>query len=230
MTVPIRQIRSFVRRHGRLTTGQQRALQELWQRYGIDVADDPLDLRALFNEPQQVILEIGFGNGDSLLNQAQAHPQTAYLGIEVYQPGVGRLLQQLAQQQVSNVKVICHDAVEVIRHNIPDNSLDGVQIFFPDPWPKKRHHKRRLIQPDFIKSLVPKLKSGAYLHLATDWQPYAEHMLEVLSAQPDLTNCAPDNTYYPRPAHRPLTKFEQRGERLGHEVFDLMFQRCAPSS
>jgi tRNA (guanine-N7-)-methyltransferase len=227
MTVPIRQIRSFVRRQGRLTTGQQRALQELWQRYGIDVADDSLDLNTLFNEPQLVILEIGFGNGESLLSQAQAHPQTAYLGIEVYQPGVGRLLQRLAQQQINNVKLICHDAVEVICHNIADNSLDGVQIFFPDPWPKKRHHKRRLIQPDFINLLVPKLTTDAYLHLATDWQPYAEHMLAVLSAQPDLINCAPDKTYYPRPMHRPLTKFEQRGERLGHEVFDLMFQRTS---
>ncbi|NKB46510.1 MAG: tRNA (guanosine(46)-N7)-methyltransferase TrmB [Legionellales bacterium] len=226
MTDKRRTIHSFVRRQGRLTTSQRRALLELWQDYGIDVTDQPLVLADVFGDCQSIVLEIGFGNGDSLCRQAQAHPHIGYLGIEVYQPGVGRLLNQLADHQLTNVKLICEDAVTVLQHNIPTGSLDGVQIFFPDPWPKKRHHKRRLIQPAFIDLLVPKLTATGCIHLATDWPPYAQQMLTVLEAHPQLVNGAAEGGYYPRPTQRPLTKFEQRGERLGHPVFDLLFQRA----
>jgi tRNA (guanine-N7-)-methyltransferase len=220
-----RRIRSFVRREGRLTRGQQRALDELLPRFGIDPAAGQLNLDTLFGRDNPKVLEIGFGNGASLAQQARDNPATDFVGIEVHRPGVGHLLAELQQLGLTNVRVVCADAVEVLQHCIADQALDGVQIFFPDPWPKKRHHKRRLVQPGFIQLIARKLKTGATLHLATDWQNYAEHMIEVLNTVRSLHNTAKNGGYVPRPAFRPLTKFEQRGQRLGHGVWDLVFRK-----
>jgi tRNA (guanine-N7-)-methyltransferase len=172
------------------------------------------------------ILEIGFGMGQALLAMAQQNPQQNFIGIEVHRPGVGNLLSELEAQQINNVRVFCADAVEVLRYCIPDHFLSGINIFFPDPWPKKRHHKRRLIQTDFVLLLQQKLKSQGFLHLATDWQHYAEHMMAVLNTVPGFINAAGEGNFMPRPENRPLTKFEQRGQQLGHEVWDLVFYRC----
>jgi len=220
-----RRIRSFVRREGRLTSGQQRALDELLPRYGLDTDSGLFDLDEVFDRHQARILEIGFGNGTSLAQQASENPDTDFIGIEVHRPGVGHLLSELERLALSNVRVICADAVEVMQHCIPDLALDGIQIFFPDPWPKKRHHKRRLLQTEFVRLLARKLRSGATLHLATDWQNYAEQMVEVLSSISNLRNTATHGDFVPRPAFRPLTKFEQRGQRLGHGVWDLVFRK-----
>jgi len=216
-------ITSFVRREGRLTSGQRRALTSLWDRYGIDTKLEPLDFDNLFQRHASHIVEIGFGNGESLAAMAQAHPEADFLGIEVHRPGVGHLLICIETLGLSNLRVLCADAVEVLKYQLPDASLDRTQVFFPDPWPKKRHHKRRLIQPDFVELLARKLRPGAYLHLATDWEDYALHMLKVLESACDFVNTA-DN-FAPRPAYRPLTKFEQRGLRRGHAVWELIFQR-----
>jgi tRNA (guanine-N7-)-methyltransferase len=218
---PHRPIRSFVRREGRLTPGQKRALETLWPRFGIDYSEEPLDLAAIFGRPAPVTLEIGFGNGESLAAMAQAAPERDFIGIEVHRPGVGHLLQRIEALGLGNLRVMCHDAVEVLKHQIPPGSLDTVQIFFPDPWHKKRHHKRRLIQPVFVALLARCLRPGGTLHLATDWEDYARHMLEVLEASPDLRNTA--QRFSSRPHHRPLTRFEQRGQRLGHGVWDVIF-------
>lgn len=221
-----RPIRSFVLRQGRLTPAQQRALDEAMPRYGVAYAPQPLDLAAVFGRGDGAkIVEIGFGMGETTAAIAQAQPERDFLGIEVHTPGVGSLLKQVQAQGLENVRVVQHDAVEVLRHMIPDASLDGVHIFFPDPWHKKRHHKRRLIQAEFVGLLALKLKPGGYLHMATDWQEYAEWALDVLCAEPRLENTAQD--YAPRPAYRPLTKFERRGLRLGHGVWDLVFRRAA---
>lgn len=219
-----RAIRSFVRREGRLTPGQERALAELYPRYGVELADAALDFPALFGRRAPVVLEIGFGNGDSLAAMAKAHPERDYFGIEVHRPGVGHLLMQIEREGLGNLRVIDADAQEVVKR-VPPQSLYGVQLFFPDPWPKKRHHKRRLVQPAWVASMREKLVPGGFLHLATDWENYAEHMLEVLSAAPGLRNSAGAGNYSPRPAERPLTKFEQRGQRKGHGVWDLIFVR-----
>ena len=219
-----RPIRSFVLRQGRLTHGQQRALDELMPVFGVPYAPALLNLDAVFGRADSLkILEIGFGMGDSTAKIAQAQPERDFLGVEVHAPGVGSLLKQIGELELKNLRIIQHDAVEVLKHMIADASLDGVHIFFPDPWHKKRHHKRRLIQSEFIRLLCSKLKAGAYIHVATDWQEYAEWVLEVLQQEPLLENTAQD--YAPKPDYRPLTKFENRGIKLGHGVWDLIFRR-----
>lgn len=220
-----RAIRSFVLRQGRLTPAQQRAVETLLPVYGIPYAPQPLELDAAFGRAAPKILEIGFGMGAATAQIAAANPDQDYLGIEVHTPGVGNLLKLMEEQGLTNLRVIQHDAVEVLRDMIGDGVLDGVHIFFPDPWPKKRHHKRRLVQAEFVKLLCSKLKPGGYLHFATDWEEYAQWTLEVLAAEPLLQNTVAD--YAPRPEYRPLTKFEQRGLNLGHGVWDLIFKRVA---
>ncbi|MEN8218289.1 MAG: tRNA (guanosine(46)-N7)-methyltransferase TrmB [Pseudomonadota bacterium] len=217
-------IRSFVRRRGRITAGQQRALDTLWPHYGVDT-DKMLDLNALFGRPAEKHLEIGFGSGDALVTMAKAHPEHDYLGIDIYRPGIGHLLLQIEAAELTNVRVICADAVEVLQDQLPLYSLDAVYLFFPDPWSKKRHQKRRLVQPDFVKLLAQRMKSGGYLQLATDWENYAEQMLEVLEAAPEFINHVAGGGFADRPPERPLTKFEQRGLRLGHRVWDLVYLR-----
>ncbi|WP_294845267.1 tRNA (guanosine(46)-N7)-methyltransferase TrmB [uncultured Gilliamella sp.] len=219
---PKRTIRSFVLRQGRLTKGQEHALTHLWPIFGIDYQSGT---NIEFNHSQPTVLEIGFGMGASLVEMAKAAPNKNFIGIEVHKPGVGACLMAIEDNQLSNLKVMCHDAVEVLENMIPDNSLDKVQIFFPDPWHKARHNKRRIIQPAFVNLISQKLKSGGILHLATDWQHYAEHMLEVLSNADAFTNLSPTNDYVPRPEDRPITKFEKRGQNLGHGVWDLQFIR-----
>ena len=220
-----RSIRSFVTRAGRITAAQQRALETLWPQYGLDYREEPLALTALFGREAPCTLEIGFGNGANLVALARAHPQRHYLGVEVHRPGVGRLLLALEQEALTNVRVVCHDAVEVLERQIAPGSLAEVLILFPDPWPKKRHHKRRLIQPAFIALAERALAAGGVLRLATDWQPYALEMLAHLGAAPGLRNLAVDGGFVARPAERIPTRFELRGTRLGHEVWDLAFAR-----
>jgi tRNA (guanine-N7-)-methyltransferase len=223
----LRRIRSFVRREGRMTHAQREALRTLWPRFGVDYAPALLDPDALFARHAPRVIEIGFGMGQSLAQMAQARPDTDFLGIEVHRPGVGNLLNLIERHHLCNVRILCHDAVEVLQHCIPDDSIDCVQLFFPDPWPKKRHHKRRLVQSDFVELIRRKLRPGGILHLATDWQDYAEHMLGVMRQATGFTNLSARGEFMPRPAYRPLTKFEQRGQRLGHGVWDLMFRRSA---
>src|SRR5512145_1489715 len=217
-----RHIRSFVLRQGLVSPAQQRAVDTLLPRFGLPYVAQTLDLDLAFGRAAPKILEIGFGMGDSTATIALAHPENDYLALEVHTPGVGNLLKLIDAQQITNIRIMQHDAVEVLRDMIPDGSLDGVHIFFPDPWHKARHNKRRLIQAPFIAKLVQKIKPGGYIHVATDWQDYAEQVLRVLSEEPLLENIAAD--YAPRPEYRPLTKFEQRGIRLGHGVWDLVFR------
>jgi tRNA (guanine-N7-)-methyltransferase len=218
-----RHIRSFVLRQGRVSPAQQRAVDLGMPRFGIPYAPQPLDLEQAFGRNAPRILEIGFGMGDSTATIAAAHPENDYLALEVHTPGVGNLLKLIDEQHIGNLRLIQHDAVEVLRDMIADASLDGVHIYFPDPWHKARHNKRRLVQPPFVASLMSKLKTGAYIHFATDWQDYAEQALAVFTAEPQLENSA--DGYAPRPDYRPLTKFEQRGIRLGHGVWDLIFRK-----
>jgi tRNA (guanine-N7-)-methyltransferase len=218
-------IRSFVIRAGRITPAQQRALDELWPGFGVEYSPAPLDASALFGRAAPRTVEIGFGNGDNLLQLAAAHPERDFLGIEVHRSGVGRVLLGLASRQLRNVRLICHDAVEVLERQLPAGSVEEILILFPDPWPKKRHHKRRLIQAPFATLAASRLAPGGVLRLATDWQPYALQMLETLAAIPQLANLASDGGFAPRPAEREPTRFERRGERLGHEVWDLAFRR-----
>ena len=218
-----RAIRSFVLRAGRMGSGQTKALEELGPRFVLPYADGPLDWRAAFGREAPRILEIGFGMGGATAEIARDQPEQDFLGVEVHTPGVGALLKLIGERNLSNLRIVQHDAVEVLRHMIAKGSLDGIHIFFPDPWHKKRHHKRRLIQPAFVELLANCLKPGGYLHLATDWENYGFQMLDVLSANPHLRNSAAN--FAPRPAYRPLTKFEQRGLRLGHGVWDLVFLR-----
>ena len=218
-----RPIRSFVLRQGRVSAAQARACAQLLPRYGIPYAPQPLDLERTFGRSAPKILEIGFGMGETTAAIAAAHPENDYLGIEVHTPGVGSLLKLIDGRSIGNLRLIQHDAVEVLREMIAPGSLDGAHIFFPDPWPKKRHHKRRLVQPDFVSLLASRIKSGGYVHLATDWQEYAEQMLAVLSAEPMLANTAAG--YAPRPDYRPQTKFETRGLKLGHGVWDVVFRK-----
>ena len=220
-----RPIRSYVLREGRLTAGQERAFAELWQRFGIDYAGAPLALRAVFGNDRPVWLEIGFGNGDTLATLAERHPERNFLGIEVHRPGVGHLLLQLEARDLGNVRVLRHDAVEVLRNALPPASLAGAYLFFPDPWHKRRHHKRRILQPGFVELLARVIQPGGRFHAATDWEDYARHMLAVLEASPAFENVAGPARFAPRPADRPQTRFEQRGRRLGHEVRDLVFRR-----
>jgi tRNA (guanine-N7-)-methyltransferase len=220
-----RSIRSFVTRAGRITAAQQRALEELWPKYGVEFAPAPLDVPALFGRAAPLTLEIGFGNGDNLARLATAYPQRDFLGIEVHRAGVGRLMLALQAQGLSNVRIICHDAVEVLEQQIRTGSVAEMLILFPDPWPKKRHHKRRLLQDAFVQLAAERLSRGGVLRVATDWQPYALQMLETLSACTALENLAAGGGFVPRPAEREPTRFERRGERLGHEVWDLAFRR-----
>ena len=221
-----RAIRSFVTRAGRITEAQERALQMLWPKYGVEPnVTSPMDFDSLFGRHAPRTVEIGFGNGDNLVKMAAAHPERDYLGIEVHRPGIGRVLLAADTLGLTNVRVICHDAVEVLGRQIAVDSLDEVVILFPDPWPKKRHHKRRLIQSAFIELVAGRLQPGGILRMATDWQPYAQEMLATTQANPRLHNLAADGTYIPRPAERIPTRFEKRGERLGHDVWDLAFRR-----
>ncbi len=222
---PQRRVRSFVRRQGRLTEGQNRALETLWDDYGLALDAGVLDYAAVFGNANPVILEIGFGNGASLLQMAQNAPDKNFLGVEVHRPGVGKLINDADRAGVHNLKVFCDDAIEVLEKNIGDSSLAGVQLFFPDPWHKKKHHKRRIVKPEFAQQIRSKLKIGGYFHMATDWEHYAQQMLEVLSEAPGFVNQAGAGAYAPRPDYRPITKFETRGARLGHGVWDLVFIR-----
>jgi tRNA (guanine-N7-)-methyltransferase len=214
-------------RGGRITEAQQRALDCLWPKYGIAFERQMVDLDSVFGRRVPRTVEIGFGNGENLAALAAAHPDRDYLGIEVHRPGVGRLLLALEERQLPNTRVICHDAVEVLEWQIAPQALAEVLILFPDPWPKKRHHKRRLLQPAFVQLVVERLSVGGALRFATDWQPYAQAALEVLSANPLLRNSAADGTFVPRPSERAPTRFERRGERLGHDVWDLSFIRIS---
>ena len=219
-----RRIRSFVLRQGRLTKGQEKALTDQWPRFGVEYKPERIDLSAISGRADSPkILEIGFGMGETTAKIAQTLPEKDFLGVEVHTPGVGALLKLIEESSIPNIRIIQHDAVDVLNHMLPDASLDGVHIFFPDPWHKKRHHKRRLIQSEFVKLLCAKIKLGGYLHVATDWQEYAEWVLEVLQAEPLLKNTAQE--YAEKPAYRPLTKFENRGIKLGHGVWDLVFSR-----
>lgn len=225
-----RPIRSFVRRQGRITLGQERALEDLFPRFGLTLEQGRMDLEQLFGRQADTILEIGFGDGHSLSAMANAHPEKNYIGIEVHRPGVGSLLLDVEKYELSNVRVFCEDAIEVLSRCIPDESLAGIQLFFPDPWHKKRHHKRRILNTDFVETVEKKLQPGGYFHAATDWENYAEQMMEVLSASTKLSNQAGTEQYMPRPDYRPLTKFENRGQRLGHGVWDLIFTKKATNN
>ncbi|MBL8503215.1 MAG: tRNA (guanosine(46)-N7)-methyltransferase TrmB [Rhodocyclaceae bacterium] len=218
-----RPIRSYVLRQGRVSRAQAAAHEGLLPLYGIEYKKEILDFATLFGRRAETILEIGFGMGETTAAIAAAHPEKNFLGIEVHTPGVGSLLKQIAAAGLGNLRLVQHDAVEVLRDMIAPDSLDGIHIFFPDPWPKKRHHKRRLVQTDFVALLAGRLKPGGYLHLATDWRDYAEQMLAVLAAEPRLENTA--EGFAPRPDHRPQTKFETRGLKLGHDVWDLVFRK-----
>ncbi|MDP1708400.1 MAG: tRNA (guanosine(46)-N7)-methyltransferase TrmB [Gammaproteobacteria bacterium] len=218
----IRPVRSFVLRQGRITTAQRTALHTLWHHYGVECVGAPINLDLLFGRSAPRVLEIGFGMGDALAAMAQAHPEQDYLGIEVHRPGVGNLLRLLAEQQSSNAHVLCGDAVEMLHLDLPDAAFDAVHLFFPDPWPKRRHHKRRIVQPAFAALIAKKLRRGGRFHLCTDWEEYAAQMLEVLNAVPGLVNVSPSGGYADR-SERPLSKFERRAVREGRIVRDLMF-------
>lgn len=218
-----RGIRSFVCRTGRMTAGQQQAYAANWPRYGVEPGAAPLDFSSLFAQPAPVVIEIGFGMGHSLAAMALANPQLNYIGVEVHRPGVGSLLAEVAQKNLPNIRLVHGDAVPLLTHRIADHSLAGVQIFFPDPWHKTRHHKRRLIQPEFVNLLQRKLQQGGFVHLATDWHPYAIHMMQVLSETPGFVNVAGPGQFVAQADWRPATKFERRGQALGHGVWDLYF-------
>ncbi len=218
-----RTIRSFVLRQGRISNAQRRAYETLLTQYGIPYSENALALNQVFGRNAPKILEIGFGMGGTTATIAHRHPENDYLGIEVHTPGVGSLLNQIEQLGLTNLRIIQHDAVEVLHDMLPIDSLDGVHIYFPDPWPKARHHKRRLVQPQLIARLCELLKSNGYVHIATDWEDYAEYILQVLTQEPQLINIA--SGYAPRPDYRPMTKFEQRGIELGHDVWDMIFRK-----
>jgi tRNA (guanine-N7-)-methyltransferase len=219
-----RTIKSYVLRQGRLTRGQQQALDTLWSDYGINYTAEALNFDQCFEQQAPVTLEIGFGNGESLLQQAERHPENNYLGIEVHRPGVGHLIKRAHDTGLHNLRVINHDAVEVLQHQIADNSLDCIQLFFPDPWHKKRHHKRRIVQPAFVQMICTKLKTGGLFHLATDWENYAEHMMAVMEQAQGFDNTAGKGNYA-GDTDRPPTKFEHRGRKLGHGVWDLVYEK-----
>src|SRR5262245_24169511 len=223
MPLAPRHIRSYVLRQGRISNAQRRAHTDLLPAYGVPFSPVPLDLERVFGRAAPKILEIGFGMGETTAEIAQRHPENDYLGVEVHTPGVGSLLARIAESRLSNVRIVQHDAVEVLERMLAPATLDGVHLFFPDPWPKKRHHKRRLLQGPFVSLLAARMKSGAILHACTDWEDYAAQMLEVLSAEPSLRNTA--SGYAQRPDTRPQTKFERRGLRLGHRVWDLVFRK-----
>jgi len=217
-------IRSFIRRQGRATVGQKQALENHWDQYCLSPEDD-LNLVQAFGRDAPLIIEIGFGNGASLADMAEANPDFNYLGIEVHRPGVGHLMMLLEQRGITNVRIYHHDAIEILEQKIPDRSIAAVHLFFPDPWHKRRHHKRRIVRPSFLDLLNQKLARGGYFHAATDWEDYANDMLATLSANTSLKNTSPTGDYCPRPDYRPLTKFENRGLKLGHGVWDLIFTK-----
>ena len=219
----LRKIQSFVRRSGRISKAQSIGLNELWHDYGVDLNEKKLDFNKLFLSKNNVTLEVGFGNGDSLLEMAIDQPNQNFLGVEVYEAGVGRLINEANKNKLSNLKIIKDDAVEVLKNNILDNSISHFQLFFPDPWHKKKHHKRRIVQISFLDLLSNKLKKDGIVHIATDWENYAEHIMELLESHSHFKNCAGDHMYSLRPKNRPLTKFENRGQKLGHGVWDIIF-------
>lgn len=220
----MRTVRSFVLRQGRLTSGQEVALEKVWPIFGIEVSDDVLDFTKIFGRQAPITLEIGFGNGDSLATMAKNAPERDFVGIEVHRPGVGRLLHLIEEYELNNLRVIRDDAVEVIKNNIAENSLNCVQLFFPDPWHKKKHNKRRIVQPDFVSLLASRIQEGGIFHMATDWQEYAEHMAEVMEAHADFESIG-NSPYSEKPERRPETKFERRGLDRGHGVWDLLYPR-----
>ncbi|VAW68891.1 tRNA (guanine(46)-N(7))-methyltransferase [hydrothermal vent metagenome] len=222
---PPRRIRSFVKREGRLTPGQQLALDTLWPEFGIDFSEAPLNLQELFGRDAETILEIGFGNGESLYQMAQQNPHKNYIGIEVHRPGAGHLLHLMQTSGCENIRISTHDAVEVLQQQITDASIDKFQLFFPDPWHKRKHHKRRIVQTNFIQQIARKLKTDGLFHMATDWEHYAKQMLKELNNSPLFINLSEDACFVPRPKERPVTKFEKRGRQLGHGVWDLLFQK-----
>lgn len=220
-------IRSYVIRGGRITVGQKKAFDSYWNDYGLSLFDGPLNVEQAFPQAGPLVLEIGFGMGDSLLLMAQAEAEKNFIGIEVHPPGVGCLINNAGKAELSNLKVYMADALDVLDDCIADSSLDRFQLYFPDPWHKKKHNKRRIVQPEFVEKITAKLKTGGLIHMATDWEPYAEYMMEVLSLAPGIRNLAGDYQFSSRPDHRPITKFEKRGENLGHGVWDLMFEKAA---
>jgi tRNA (guanine-N7-)-methyltransferase len=224
---PMRAVRSFVLRAGRMTEGQQRGLDEAWPELGLEIAAGMIDPAALFGRQAPLVLEIGFGMGDSLLQMARQMPEKNYIGIEVHRPGVGRLLNNARTEGLTNIRVYAEDAVEVLAQCIPDGSLDCLQLFFPDPWHKKKHNKRRILQPAFAQTVRSKLKIGGQFHMATDWENYAEQMMEVMSVAEGYRNSAGAGEFSPQPDFRPVTKFQNRGEKLGHGVWDLIFERIS---
>jgi tRNA (guanine-N7-)-methyltransferase len=220
----LRKIQSFVKRSGRLSKAQSVGLNELWGDYGVNINEKTLNFDELFLTKNDITLEVGFGNGDSLLEMAIQQPNQNFLGIEVYEAGVGRLINEASKNNLSNLKIIKEDAVEILTNNISDNSLSCFQLFFPDPWHKKKHHKRRIVQVSFLDLLSKKLKNNGIAHIATDWENYAEHIMDTLESHPHFKNCAGDHIYSERPKNRPLTKFENRGQKLGHGVWDIIFK------
>lgn len=220
-------IRSFVERKGRISPIFKALLDELWPKYSLPLTDNKLDFKQIFGRHAPITLEIGFGDGRSLLAQARANPKRDFIGIEVYKSGIAKLLVGMHEHKLSNIRVFCADALEVLTHCIPDNSIEQIQLFFPDPWPKARHHKRRIVQPAFVQLLATKVRENGTLHMATDWEDYATHMLEVMDSQPEWRNSAGSGNYAIRPDSRPLTKFEQRGHRLGYGTWDLVYLRMA---
>jgi tRNA (guanine-N7-)-methyltransferase len=223
--VYVRKIQSFVKREGRLTKGQEKAIEKNWPIMGLTRQAGKLDVNQVFGREAPLVLEIGFGMGKSLVEMASNEPDKDFIGIEVHRPGIGACLADAEEKSVTNLRLYEHDAVEILANCIPDNSLSRLQLFFPDPWHKKRHHKRRIVQPEFVEKLRSKLAIGGVFHMATDWENYGEYMLEIMSVAPGYKNLSSTSDFVPRPEQRPLTKFEQRGQRLGHGVWDLMFER-----
>lgn len=222
-----REIRSFVLRQGKITPGQLKALETSMPQFGVEYTPNIIDLNNTFKRTASKIIEIGFGMGNATWQIAKNNPQNDYLGIEVHLPGVGALLMHIEEHQVNNLRIVRHDAVEALKNMIANNSIDGFHIYFPDPWHKKRHHKRRIIQDDFVKLLADKLKPNGYIHLATDWEDYAHWMLDILNNESTLKNTSATNDYVPRPDFRPITKFETRGIKLGHGVWDIIYKKLA---
>ncbi|ADZ89895.1 tRNA (guanosine(46)-N7)-methyltransferase TrmB [Marinomonas mediterranea] len=220
-----RTIRSFVVRGGRMTEGQQKAYDNNWQIYGLDFENGPIEYKNIFGRESDVVLEVGFGMGASLVEMAKSAPEKDFIGIEVHPPGVAKLMMLAAESGVHNIRVYCHDAIEVIEQCLPKAKASAFQLFFPDPWHKKKHNKRRIVQPIFADQVASTLKTNGQFHMATDWEPYAEHMMEVMEAQSNYDNIAGVGNFHPRPGWRPLTKFEQRGEKLGHGVWDLIYAK-----
>lgn len=224
-TIPIRQIRSFVKRSGRLTSGQKKALDQHWQQYGIDFNQQSIDIDKLSTDVKAIKLEIGIGHGDTLINMATNDQQSFYIGVDVYQPGIGRCLNNIVRQSLKNIRLICHDAIDVMQYMLPDNSLDQISLFFPDPWHKKRHHKRRIVNQKFRDLSFQLLKVGGVIHLATDWENYAEHIAIEMMSDTRFLNHGDLTGFCERPNYRPITHFEQRGMTLGHSVWDLLFEK-----